>query len=462
MKTFFLQAAATALLCAASAALAEDAAVAPPEPAAPPAFRYGGDVRLRQEIWDDIPIPTESPAVTRKGLNNTYRLRTRVFAAYDFAEQVTANVRLTHMFYKTINGVKSFDWPDEISLDTANLAFRDLTGDGSKLVVGRQDILLGSGRLVFEGTALDAARTTFFDGVLLHQPLSGDFSADLFAVYDKDEDDFVIGHVHRQLRGYSPGVDGRDEAGAGVFLNGKLLDGSLPGSLYYIWKHETAARAADGASVPNADIHTAGILLRPKFSKTLTGEFEYARQFDPASDDGIDATLAYAGFKSMRGLKHGPPDGEDPRFGPTPQLGFGFDVTYLSGDDPDTGRNEAFNPIFSRYPFLSELMIYCFDTEGAGNWNNLIHPRVSVTAKCRGELTLAAGPVFAEERNGAGGGRDRGWLYTAQSTFLLLNGSKDGRGRTTGLFLLEVLDPGDYYVSDHTSYFFRWQVNVAF
>ena len=24
-------------------------------------FRYGGDIRLRQELWDDIPLPTEQP-----------------------------------------------------------------------------------------------------------------------------------------------------------------------------------------------------------------------------------------------------------------------------------------------------------------------------------------------------------------------------------------------------------------
>ena len=38
----------------------------------------------------------------------------------------------------------------------------------------------------------------------------------LYAVYNKDEDDLAIGHVHRQLRGYSPAVDGRDEAGMGI------------------------------------------------------------------------------------------------------------------------------------------------------------------------------------------------------------------------------------------------------
>ena len=120
-------------------------------------FRYGGDIRLRQELWDDIPLPTEDPIVTRNGFNNTYRLRSRAFAAYDFTDWLTANVRLTHMFYDTIAGPESFDWPDELSLETANLEFRDLTGDGSKLVIGRQDIPA-------EGTAVESRQTVELDG----------------------------------------------------------------------------------------------------------------------------------------------------------------------------------------------------------------------------------------------------------------------------------------------------------
>ena len=456
MLLFYLMKTLPISIAASMLAAAVFAADAVEEKASP--FRYGGDVRLRQELWDDIPIPTEEPIITRKGYNNTYRLRSRVFAAYDFAEWMTANVRFTHMFYETVAGPKSFKWPDELSLDNANLAFRDLTGEGSKLVVGRQDIFLGSGRLIFEGTALDAARTTFFDGILLHQPIAEDFSTDLFAVYDKDEDELAIGHVHRQLRGYSPSVDGRDEAGAGIFLNDKLFEGALSGSLYYIWKHETGAHAADGTEVENNDIHTLGVLARPKFSDNVKGEFEYARQFDPADDDGIDAALAYAG------LTFTIPENERLLFLPgNPAMDLGLDCTYLSGDDPDTTRNEAFNPLFARYPFISELMIYCFDTEGAGNWNNVIHPRAKASVRHAGhEVLLAAGPVYAEERNGAGGGRDRGWLYIAQYSFPLFSGFENGRGKTAGLLLLELFDPGDYYLSDDLSYFFRWQITVAF
>ena len=39
---------------------------------------------------------------------------------------------------------------------------------------------------------------------------------------------------------------------------------------------------------------------------------------------------------------------------------------------------------------------------------------------------------------------------------------KGAAGDLTGHLFLEVLQPGDYYASDRTAYFFRWQLNWAF
>ena len=445
-----------ALLLAAAATLADDGAGTPTtekdmSAARSLPLRVYGDFRARQEMWNYIPLPTAEPNIARGGYNNSFRFRTRLGAALDLGENATVNLRLANMLYATTAGAKAFEWPDELVVDNANLELRGLTGEGSRLILGRQDIILGAGRLVLEGTPLDASRTTFFDGAFLHQPLAEGFSADAFAIYNHDEDDLVVGHVHRRLRGYSPTVEGRDEAAAALFLNGTALDGALPGSLYYIWKHETSAHAADGAPVPNADIHTVGALLRPQFSERLSGEFEYAHQFDPASDNGIDAALTFASVRyTAKGTSL------------TPYVGLNFG--YLSGDDPDTRRNEAFNPLFSRYPFLSELVVYCFDTEGAANWNNIFYPHLSAGFKGATGHTLdvTAGILRAEERNGAGGGRDRGDLYAAQWGFPLFAGFRGGHGKTTGHFRVEIFDPGDYYTSDRTAYYLRWEILVSF
>ena len=446
----------TALILAAAAAIAAEgqppAATAPaPEQAAPPPVKIFGDFRARQEMWNYIPLPLAETPIARGGYNNSFRFRTRLGAAFDIGEDATFNLRLANMVYDVTAGAKAYEWPDELVIDNANLELRNLSGEGSRLILGRQDIVMGSGRLVFDATPLDASRTISFDGVFLRQPLADGFSADAFAIYDCDEDELAVGHEHRSLRGYSPAVDGRDEAAAALFLNGTLLDGQLPGSLYYIWKHETSARAADGSAIPNADIHTLGLLLRPKFTDTISGEFEYAYEFDPNDDDGIDASLAFAS------LKYAP---KDTPLSPWAAANF----EWMSGDDPDTKRNEAFNPLFSRMPLLSELVIYCYDTEGAGNWNNLLYPHLSagVSGKSGHSLTASAGRMFAEERNGAGGGRCRGDLYAAQWGFPIFAGFGNGRGKTAGHLRLEIFDPGDYYVSDRTAYYLRWEILVSF
>lgn len=414
-----------------------------------PRFRYGGDIRLRQEIWDNIPLPTDNPSIARNGYNNSYRLRTRLYGAVDILNNLTLNLRAVNELHETPAGAEAYVWPDELVLDLINLEFKDYLGKGSKLVLGRQEFILGSGRLIIDGTPLDGSRTSYVNGLRLHQPISDDLSADIFAIYTPDEDDLAIGNVHRKLPGYSPTVEGRDEAAAGIFLN--THSEKARGSLYYIWKHETSAKSATGEKIDNADIHVIGAWIKPNFTDTLSGDFEYAYEFDPNDDSGIDASMAFAGLTYTHQGKR-------------LSTFLGINYEYLSGDDPTTDRNEAFNPILCRAPLISELVIYCYDSEGAGNWNNLHYPFLTAGIKDKSghSLTLSLGYMGAIENNGAGGGYNRGWLYTAHYGIPLAKGTKSGRGKTDGYIRLEVLDPGDYYTSDRTAYFLRWQVSVAF
>lgn len=414
-----------------------------------PIFRYGGDIRLRQEIWDEIPLPTDNPSIARNGYNNSYRLRTRLYGSINVLNNLNLNLRAVNELHETPSGAEAYDWPDELVFDLINLELKDFLGNGSKLVLGRQEFILGSGRLIMDGTPLDGSRTSYMNGLLLHKPLSEDLSADIFAVYTSDEDDLAIGNLHRKLPGYSPAVDGRDEAAAGLFINSRSEKSK--GSLYYIWKHETSAKKADGEKIDNADIHVIGAWIKPEFTDTISGEFEYAYEFDPNDENGIDASMAFAGLTYTHRWNH-------------ISTFFGINYEYLSGDDQTTDRNEAFNPILCRAPLISELVIYCYDSEGAGNWNNLHYPHLTMgfSEESGHNLTLTFGYMGAEENNSVGKGYNRGWLYTAHYGFPLFKGTKNGMGKTSGYVRLEILDPGDYYTSDRTAYFLRWQVSVAF
>ena len=442
-----------ALCLAAALAAAEEPAPAAPGPAVPAAeetsavrFRAGGDLRLRQEAFDDVPIKTAEPAVTRGGYNNYFRIRPRLSAGVDFGEDASLDARLCDEFRVRNHGQKSYEWPDELIVDRLELSLRDLFDGLAELHVGRQDARLGSGRLFAEGTAKDGSRTQFFDGARARIRLAEKTTLDLFGFYGACENDLAVGHEHRDLTGLAPGWNGMDEATAGAFLDDRSLD-ELGWGLYYVWLRDTAWRTRDGDRVPHEDVHTLGARLLPKFSEELSAELEGAWQC--SGSDGFDRRAGFA----TGGLKW--------TFAPGTYVS--ANALWLSGDDPGTARREDFNVLFGRYPWISELLLYGFDADGVGTWHNLaqywLEAGFAFGEGGAHKVKATVGPVFAPERDGAGGGDERGWLETLFYTFPICKGTA---GALDGHLFLEVLQPGDYYASDRTAYFFRWQLNWSF
>lgn len=454
MKSRLVGAATAAAFCAIFAQQRVAAAgddVAAGEPASAPAavrWRAGGDLRLRLEAFDDIPVKTENPALSRGGYNNYFRIRPRASLGADFGEAAAFDLRVADEFRVKNHGQKSYEWPDEAIVDQLKFSLRGL-GDGlADVTLGRQDVVLGSGRLFAEGTAKDGSRTSFFDGVLARMRPSEKRTLDLFAFYGSCENDLALGHEHRDLTGLGPGWNSMDEATAGFFWEDRTFD-DFGWGIYYVFLHDTAWRTRAGDRVPGESIHTFGARLMPRFSDAFSAEVESACQ-QGSSDDGAPGRSA--GFATV-GLK----------WTICPEASVSANALWLSGDDPDTRRREDFNILFGRYPWISELLLYGFDSDGVGTWHNLVRYWLQAdVALGRGgahRLTATVGPLLAPERDGAGGGDERGWLETILYSFPIRNGRF---GNLTGHLFLEVLEPGSYYVSDDTAYFFRAQLNWAF
>ena len=442
-----------ALILSTAAAFAEEAGAsdatlvpAPGDAESDFRFRAGGDLRLRQEAFDNVPIKTAEPAVTRGGNNNYFRIRTRLSAGLDFEDWLSLDARLCNEFRVRNVGQKSYEWPDELLLDQLKLTLRGLFDGRVDLTLGRQDASLGSGRLFAEGTAKDGSRTSFFDGALARIRLAEKTTLDVFGFYGACESDLVAGHEHRDLTGLAPGYNDMDEVTAGFFLEDRSIDG-LGWGAYYVWLRDTAWRTRAGDRVPREDVHTLGVRLLPQFSEEVSAEFEGAYQLSESAGydrragfatGGLKWTFAEGAYVSANGL-------------------------YMSGDDPDTARREDFNVLFGRYPWISELLLYGFDGDGVGTWHNLsefwLEAGVALGEGRRHKVKATVGPVFAPERDGAGGGDERGWLETFFYSFPVCKGDA---GELTGHLFLEIFEPGDYYVSDRTAYFFRWQLNWAF
>ena len=443
---------AATLLCAGSGAFAEDATPADLHDSASPSFRYGGDLRLRQESFDDIPIRAAEPAVTRGGRNDYFRIRARLFAGVDFGENVSFDARVADEVRVRNIGQKSYEWPDELVFDQLKITLRGLFDGRADLTLGRQDLALGSGRLFAEGTAKDGSRTQYFDGARLRLRLNDKRTLDLFAFYGSCENDLAFGHEHRDVTGLAGGFTDMDEESAGFFYEDRSAD-ALGWGLYYVWLRDTSWKRTDGTRAPREDVHTLGARLMPRFTDEWSAELEGAWQ--ASGSDGYDrrAGFGYAGLR-RGGL-----------FGTDAQKGFyaSANALWLTGDDPDTGRREDFNVLYGRYPWISELLLYGFDADGVGTWRNLVETWGEVGGAF-GEngahkVKFTAGPVWAPETDGAGGGHYRGFLETLFWSFPVAKGRF---GDLTGHLFLEVFEPGGYYVSDETAFFFRWQLNWAF
>ena len=427
-----------------------------------PKFRTGGDFRLRQEIFDDIPI--KSGGYTRGGQNDYFRLRTRLWAEWDPIENVTLRIRAVNEIrdwekpanFRAKNPETStYEWPDEVVFDNLYLEARDLFHGKMDLRIGRQEMIYGKGMLILEGTPKDGSRTIYFNAVKATWKDIKDTTVDLFGIYNPPEDQWAINPADRDLTGLYKGNPDMVESGGGLYVKNKSIK-SLPWEAYYIFKNEGAWTKGSGTNavhIDDADIHTAGFRLMPQFGKSLSGNLEAAYQLGKRGNVdlegyGVDASLAYI-LPFMDDQK------------PTIDAG----VYYLSGDDPTTkDKDEGWNPLWARYPQSSELYVYAWDADAPGRWSNLMMPHVGVTVTPAKwvKLTGAIAELYAVENDGPGDGKDRGLLMQARAEFTFGEKIWTAKDKLSGHLWLDVLEPGNYYKVDDTAVFARWQLAYEF
>jgi len=128
----------------------------------------GGDIRLRQEMWDNLPR-----GATQSHNESYFRTRVRAWGKVE-NEDFTLYGRLVDEFraYATTgprtaagNPRDYARLPGEVIPDNLYLDLRDLCWDRLDLRIGRQDLMYGAGRTIFEGTPMDGSRSFFFDAV---------------------------------------------------------------------------------------------------------------------------------------------------------------------------------------------------------------------------------------------------------------------------------------------------------
>ncbi|MDD3545889.1 MAG: hypothetical protein PHG96_11120 [Kiritimatiellae bacterium] len=425
----------------------------------------GADLRVRHELHDNVPQHNAGGAVS--GNQSYLRIRPRVWGAVK-NEDFKLHVRLADEFREYFHPSESRNaqFPDEVLVDNLYLDLYGLFGDRLDLRVGRQDFIgpqgpeYGAGRVLLDGSSGDGSRTCFFDAIKATIKFDEKNTLDLLAIYNKAENELSWGHnkgadgsypKEKQMTYNVPGATDMDEYGGGLYFKSREFK-EFPFDLYYLFKRETKARFR-GATLPGRDTHTLGARVMPQLTETLSAEFEGAAQAGEL--DGGNAARGYMGYA---GLTYKPAVESCKPY-------VTMACYYLSGDRNGADDNDtSWNPLWARWPQYSEM--YPYQDRGVCYWSNLIYPNLTVGSRFANGHKVSAnvGPMYAavEDDLGGGNGDLYGWFGMFRYDFPLLKNIFGKRGDLTGHVTAEVLDPGDYYVSDTVAYFLRWEVIARF
>lgn len=421
-----------------------------------PAWTWGGDLRLREVGINNANALDDTSGTAERHFQ---RYRLRAWGQVQPEQSFLVNGRLMW------EG-RHYDKPDLPSYETrysGAVMFDNLYvqadkpgGLPVKLKLGRQDIVLGNGWLMLDGTPLDGSRTIYFDA-LRATWASGLNTVDAILLKQNPK-------TRLTLDGETEDQTEQAEKGLVLYLRHKYgPDTDLDG--YYFHKANAASegeaggilRLNNGTFFPSASddghVNALGGRIETQYSPTLKLRAELAAEW--GRRNGAD----------MRGF------GCNGRA--TQTLGGAWNnrvhvgYEFLSGDDPGTGRNEAFDPLWGRWPQWSELYgpyTYGMETR-TGETTNLHRLNLGWAAKVHptSELSLDYHALFADEntRRGTTGFSDsdkfRGHLLTA---WLRAKFNK----HVSGHLLAEYFMPGDYYVApkDDNAYFLRAELNLTY
>ena len=447
-------------------------------------FDAGADLRIRQEILHNVPtMPgggmVGNPAVTRTKTKNQLRFRPRVWAEVKFGDSWRLYGRLVDEFRAGIvQKTHAQTWPGEVVVDNIYLEGKHLL-DGVffdegwvDVVAGRQDLygLYGLNHIFVDGTAGDGSRTTFADMVRLAIHVDEDSWLDLFGMINKDREYMRLGTKRSQrgtqLTGFGGNDTEMDDWGFGAVWNSKFTafaDASARGlpvnyQLFFIQK-DTASFHRRGVKHPRRQVNLIGAKLVPHWTENLTTPLEAMVQVgENGENKDLTAWAGYAGveWKDMSKKTW------------RPFAGAGLLV--LSGDEDaarEDGGRSAWDPMWYRGVNDSEMMLYG-SNYGSGWWSNMMNLKTTfgVEISRLHKVSMMMGPIFAEAKDGLGGGdgQYKGFLSQARYDFPLwrADAAKGERFEIFGHLLFECFNPGDYYETSKPAYFVRWQVDFKF
>ena len=357
-------------------------------------------------------------------------------------EQQTAAAELTDMFEADNKSNKVF-------VDNAYINVDKLFDMPVSLRLGRQNLMYGTGFVLFDGQSQTASTSMYFDGIKLTWSASDKVKIDF--LYFKDQEN------NRSIDYFADDVDDEDD----ITLTGAYLTAHCPviggQQEFYVLNRE------DENS--KKDISMYGLRLSDKFDFGLDYSGEIAFQTGDAANGEDQEAL---GYKLQTGYTFDLP--AKPRF----FIGY----TSLEGDDPCSDDYEGWDVFYGGWPQFGDLLAWMYVNLNTSALNH-IAPNSPGTSSVTGEaaytnlnlaivgLSTSYKKLFAEasytqlrfdENVDYASGHDFGAYYQLKANYAY---SKN-LGFTVYAAMIK---PGDAFKNvgmDDEAYEFFWETNLRF
>ena len=454
-----------------------------------PWLEMGADLRMRWTYGWNLDT-LNNDATHRDSGYNWYQNRMRWKLKFKLNDDMDFNIRYTWEFRvwdvpgrKNGNGsstsprTESTDF-SEIVWDQFNLVARNFGGMPLTMVVGRQDIMLGEGWLIADGTPADAARTAYFDALRFTYAIPGmeKTTLDMIYVENRAAEDWYLKPINDRDRV----ITQQDERAVILYYTDKSRP-SLNLEGYFILKVDNPINYAMKATPTGndklppywskrADIYTLGGALSGSIFGSEHWRYRAEGAIQTGKKEGLDPiTSARTGMHNL--LAFGTIDKIEYNFNDAKKNKIRGSFEYLSGDKPGTGKNEAFDPLWGEWPRNSEILCYVYNLETMlGEVTNLYRVGLghSIQLTKKASIDTDIHWLWADQNTRAGymhssgfgfsnSGKYRGTLATECLNYAFTKNLK-------GHILLEYFQPGDYYASGcrDAAYFARVNLDYTF
>ena len=458
---------------------------------------WGADLRLRNEyFYDLITLNPHAPLHEQ----DYFRFRGRIWTSITPVEDLSLNVRLASeprewmdpagyspMSLKPPHltpppptyGKVGPDWTEGV-IDNLNVKWKNILGQPLTATVGRQDLFLGDGWLVGDGTPFDGSWTYFLDSARLAYEIK-DLHTTVEAIgiiQSAHDSDWLPVIGANQNRMFTE----QNEKGAILQIaNTSMKAANLTG--YFIYKHDDATTMtlaqAQSFHPDNADIYTLGGrvngLLSEHWKYWAEGAYQFGRKDYPILGPSQNP-LFTAPAGTFRDID---------AFGFNSKLSYMFkdklnnqltmSFEFLSGDNPNSKDDEMFDVLWGRWPRWSEIGLYMFPAETrVGQEANLIRFGPTWTVNPIKDLEFSASyyalfspqdvPTLGATQTPATPASAR--LFTDTGNFRGHFASAALKYKfsqhMSGHLWSEFLFPGDYYVYRDMMTFLRAEVMFTF